>query len=79
MGCVGICGSDIHYLVNGRIGNFIVKKPMILGHESSGTVAKLGKNVTNLKVHHAYVYIRVYFIHKSRRDLRIQFHSEIFY
>ncbi|XP_018339709.1 PREDICTED: sorbitol dehydrogenase-like [Trachymyrmex septentrionalis] len=50
MGCVGICGSDIHYLVNGRIGNFIVKKPMILGHESSGTVAKLGKNVTNLKV-----------------------------
>ncbi|KYN02632.1 Sorbitol dehydrogenase [Cyphomyrmex costatus] len=50
MGCVGICGSDVHYLVNGRIGDFIVKKPMILGHESSGTVAKLGKNVKNLKV-----------------------------
>ncbi|XP_029158154.1 sorbitol dehydrogenase-like [Nylanderia fulva] len=50
MGCVGICGSDVHYLVNGRIGDFIVKKPMIIGHESSGTVAKLGKNVTNLKV-----------------------------
>ncbi|XP_011704210.1 PREDICTED: sorbitol dehydrogenase-like [Wasmannia auropunctata] len=50
MGCVGICGSDVHYLVNGRIGDFIVKKPMIVGHESSGTVAKLGKNVKNLKV-----------------------------
>lgn len=50
MGCVGICGSDVHYLVNGRIGDFIVTKPMIIGHESSGTVAKLGKNVKNLKV-----------------------------
>ncbi|KAH0948256.1 hypothetical protein HN011_008820 [Eciton burchellii] len=50
MGCVGICGSDIHYLVHGRIGDFIVEKPMIIGHESSGTIIKLGKNVKNLKV-----------------------------
>ncbi|XP_011873891.1 PREDICTED: sorbitol dehydrogenase [Vollenhovia emeryi] len=50
MGCVGICGSDVHYLVDGRIGDFVVKKPMIIGHESSGTVAKLGKNVKTLKV-----------------------------
>lgn len=50
MDCVGICGSDVHYLVHGRIGDFIVKKPMIIGHEASGVVAKLGKNVTNLKV-----------------------------
>ncbi|XP_008555965.1 sorbitol dehydrogenase [Microplitis demolitor] len=50
MACVGICGSDVHYLVNGRIGDFIVEKPMIIGHESSGIVAKLGKNVKNLKV-----------------------------
>jgi len=50
MDCVGICGSDVHYLVHGRIGDFIVKKPMIIGHEASGIVAKLGKNVTNLKV-----------------------------
>ncbi|GLH07399.1 hypothetical protein R5R35_002892 [Gryllus longicercus] len=50
MGCVGICGSDVHYLVRGRIGDFIVKEPMIMGHEASGIVAKLGKNVTNLKV-----------------------------
>lgn len=50
MACVGICGSDVHYLVNGRIGDFVVTKPMIIGHEASGVVAKLGKNVKNLKV-----------------------------
>ncbi|XP_043527771.1 sorbitol dehydrogenase-like isoform X1 [Frieseomelitta varia] len=50
MACVGICGSDVHYLVNGRIGDFVVRKPMIIGHESSGVVVKLGKNVKNLKV-----------------------------
>nr|QBH74068.1 alcohol dehydrogenase [Eurycantha calcarata] len=50
MGCVGICGSDVHYLVKGRIGDFIVNEPMIMGHEASGIVAKLGKNVKNLKV-----------------------------
>lgn len=50
MGCVGICGSDVHYLVNGRIGDFVVREPMIIGHESSGVVVKLGKNVKNLKV-----------------------------
>ncbi|KAL0111517.1 hypothetical protein PUN28_013015 [Cardiocondyla obscurior] len=50
MGCVGICGSDVHYLVEGRIGPFIVKKPMIIGHEAAGTVVKLGKNVKNLKI-----------------------------
>ncbi|KAJ8665344.1 hypothetical protein QAD02_007006 [Eretmocerus hayati] len=50
MACVGICGSDVHYLVNGRIGDFIVEKPMIIGHEASGTVVKVGKNVNNLKI-----------------------------
>ncbi|XP_024941339.1 sorbitol dehydrogenase isoform X2 [Cephus cinctus] len=50
MACVGICGSDVHYLVHGRIGDFIVDKPMIIGHEAAGVVCKLGKNVKNLKV-----------------------------
>lgn len=50
MGCVGICGSDVHYLVHGRIGDFVVNKPMIIGHEAAGVVVKLGKNVKNLKV-----------------------------
>lgn len=47
---VGICGSDVHYLTHGEIGDFVVKAPMLLGHESSGTVTLLGDGVTNLKV-----------------------------
>lgn len=50
MSCVGICGSDVHYLEKGRIGDFILRQPMIIGHESAGVVAKLGKGVKNLKV-----------------------------
>lgn len=50
MGSVGICGSDVHYWTHGRIGDFIVNEPMILGHEASGKVIKAGKNVKNLQV-----------------------------
>lgn len=49
MGCVGICGSDVHYYEHGRVGDFIVKSPMIIGHEASGTVAKVGPGVKDLK------------------------------
>lgn len=50
MRSVGICGSDVHYWVAGRIGDFVVKAPMVMGHESSGTVAALGEGVTNLQI-----------------------------
>ena len=50
MRSVGICGSDVHYWVAGRIGDFIVKEPMVMGHESSGVVVATGEGVTNLKV-----------------------------
>ncbi|MGI5918010.1 MAG: alcohol dehydrogenase catalytic domain-containing protein, partial [Anaerolineae bacterium] len=43
---VGICGSDIHYFTHGRIGDFVVRDPMILGHESAGEVAVVGEGVT---------------------------------
>ncbi|THW01824.1 GroES-like protein [Aureobasidium pullulans] len=46
----GICGSEIHYWTRGQIGPFVVREPMVLGHESSGTVVKVGKGVTNLKI-----------------------------
>lgn len=46
----GICGSDVHYLCHGRIGDFVVEKPMVLGHESAGIVAKVGPDVKHLKV-----------------------------
>ena len=47
---VGICGSDLHYYEQGRIGDYIVEPPFVLGHEPGGTVVEIGKNVTNLKV-----------------------------
>lgn len=46
---IGICGSDLHYYEAGRIGNFIVNPPFILGHEAAGTVVETGKGVTHLK------------------------------
>ena len=46
----GICGSDVHYWVEGRIGSYIVKDPMVLGHESAGTVVEIGTAVKTLKV-----------------------------
>jgi D-xylulose reductase len=46
---VGICGSDVHYYTHGKIGNYIVKEPMVLGHEAAGTVIETGKNVKTLK------------------------------
>jgi D-xylulose reductase len=49
MKAVGICGSDIHYYKNGKIGGFVVKEPMVLGHEASGTVIEAGANVKGLK------------------------------
>ncbi|KAL5120421.1 hypothetical protein ACEQ8H_001711 [Pleosporales sp. CAS-2024a] len=46
----GICGSDVHYWVEGRIGHFVVESPMVLGHESAGIVDKVGDKVTTLQV-----------------------------
>ncbi|KAJ9605395.1 hypothetical protein H2200_010052 [Cladophialophora chaetospira] len=45
----GICGSDVHYWLHGRIADFVVTKPMVLGHESSGTVVEVGAQVKTLK------------------------------
>jgi len=47
---VGVCGSDVHYYNKGRIGDFIVKKPIILGHESSGIISEVGYKVKGFKV-----------------------------
>src|SRR5262245_47259663 len=38
----GICGSDLHYYHDGRVGDFRVAEPMILGHEVAGRVALRG-------------------------------------
>lgn len=41
MKAVGICGSDVHFLKHGRIGDFVVNAPMVIGHESAGVVAEV--------------------------------------
>ncbi|GAB1214951.1 hypothetical protein ATERTT37_004132 [Aspergillus terreus] len=46
----GICGSDVHYWQRGRIGDFILESPIVLGHESSGVIEEVGSAVKNLKV-----------------------------
>ncbi|TGQ07476.1 alcohol dehydrogenase catalytic domain-containing protein, partial [Mesorhizobium sp. M00.F.Ca.ET.217.01.1.1] len=47
---VGVCGSDVHYYTHGAIGSYIVRQPMVLGHEASGTIIEVGANVASLKV-----------------------------
>jgi len=45
---VGVCGSDVHYFVNGRIGDQVVEFPATVGHECSGTIVEVGPAVENL-------------------------------
>lgn len=45
----GICGSDVHFYLQGRISSFIVEKPIILGHECSGEIAEVEEKVKNVK------------------------------
>jgi L-iditol 2-dehydrogenase len=46
---VGVCGSDVHYWERGRIGPFVVRAPLVLGHEAAGVVAAVGPGVTHLR------------------------------
>ena len=47
---VGICGSDLHYYENGRIGDYIVEPPFVLGHEPGGVVVEVGNKVKHLNI-----------------------------
>ncbi|QKD00588.1 NAD(P)-dependent alcohol dehydrogenase [Mesorhizobium loti] len=47
---VGVCGSDVHYYTHGAIGSYVVRAPMVLGHEAAGTVVEIGANVETFKV-----------------------------
>jgi L-iditol 2-dehydrogenase len=46
---VGVCGSDTAYYKVGRIGDYVVDGPIILGHEVAGEVVQVGSDVTNVK------------------------------
>ena len=45
----GICGSDMHFL-SGRYNEKFIRPPQVIGHEFSGTIAKIGKNVSGYKI-----------------------------
>lgn len=47
---VGVCGSDIHYYTQGKIGDQIISFPFRVGHECSGLVENIGAEVTRVKV-----------------------------
>jgi len=47
---IGVCGSDIHYYAEGKIGTQVVQYPYPVGHECSGIIEEVGKNVTKVKV-----------------------------
>jgi len=46
---VGVCGSDVHYYQHGAIGPFVVRAPLVLGHEAAGVVEAAGAAVTGLQ------------------------------
>lgn len=47
---VGVCGSDTAYFTTGRIGDWVVDGPLILGHETAGEVVAIGPEVTRVQV-----------------------------
>lgn len=49
METLGVCGSDIHYYVSGKIGSQVVQYPFTVGHEGSGRVVAVGKGVARVK------------------------------
>ncbi len=47
---VGICGSDVHYYDHGRIGDYVVEAPMVVGHEAAGRIVGVGERVDPSRV-----------------------------
>lgn len=47
---VGVCGSDVHYYEHGRIGDYVVEQPIVLGHEAAGTIVAVGADVDPARV-----------------------------
>ena len=46
---VGVCGSDVHYYTQGKIGSQVVEYPFTVGHEGAGVVEKVGSKVIKVK------------------------------
>src|SRR6478735_5533851 len=50
IGSVGICGSDVHYYQHGRIAEYVVREPLILGHEAGGRIVAVGTGVDQSRI-----------------------------
>ncbi len=46
----GVCGSDLHYYLDGGFGPIRVREPIIMGHEFAGTIESVGSGVSGLQV-----------------------------
>ena len=46
---VGVCGSDMHYYNEGKIGDQIIEFPFAVGHECSAKVVETGVAVSRVK------------------------------
>lgn len=47
---VGVCGSDVHFWHEGRLGDWVVDEPLVLGHESGGRIVAVGAAVDGSRV-----------------------------
>lgn len=47
---VGVCGSDVHFYSEGRLGDWVVDEPLVLGHESGGTIVAVGSDVDPARI-----------------------------
>ncbi len=47
---VGVCGSDVHFYLDGRIGSAVAPVPFTLGHEFSGEIVALGPGTDGLPI-----------------------------
>lgn len=50
LGHVGICGSDLHFYSEGRLGNWVPDGPLVLGHEPGGTITAIGEGVEGFEI-----------------------------
>lgn len=42
---VGVCGSDVHFYEDARLGDWVVTEPLVLGHEAAGRIVAVGTEV----------------------------------
>ncbi|MGF3056853.1 NAD(P)-dependent alcohol dehydrogenase [Microbacterium sp. YY-01] len=47
---VGVCGSDVHFFHEGKLGDWVVNEPLVLGHESGGTIVAVGSQVPESRI-----------------------------